>query len=354
MTAPATKTCTICHKDVSNAKRVKDPQGHYFCAACHEAALQRQHTGSGHAAGKAPAVKVAIAPPPPADDGDLDLVPLATAPVPEPKPARPAPAESAPKPAARIPEFCPNCGAKTLPSRKFCIGCNRDLTKMDKVIAMKAEEAAGPSGEAKFASAFGAVLKYCLVLVGVAGLVFVAWVVIHSVKPVDTFEDYPTTREKAVRDFLSLVNEGTDKSYAKAFRLISFRERTTNASSDTEELRYKDSFKKMRQDFITRYGDDWHSKYQLVDAGSNDDYADDEVDFTLKLGEDSYKVATQAQIAVDIAGINMIKPSKIKPSFAENGKNHFGILDIGSYKVHDRRTMDTRVGVTGRQRPDDM
>lgn len=351
MTAPAAKTCCMCHKDVSNAKRVKDPHGHYYCATCHEAALRKRQGAAGvaKAAAASPAVKVpvgrtAVAAAPPSDD-DLPMVPLATTPVPD------ADEEEAPKKApAKIPEYCPNCDAKTLAGRRFCIKCNRDLTQMDKVVALKKEEAAGPSREEKVASAVGFVLKICLWVFCIAVLAFILWGIYLQVKPIDTFEDYPTTRERVVRDFLKHINEGSEKSLDKAFLLVSFRERTTNSNS--EDVRWKQQFRKMREDFTAKYGADWHSKYQLENAGSNDDYADDEVDFKLKLGEDTYKIATQVQIAVDVASVNMIRPSKVKPEYPENGKNHFGILDVSEYKVRPKRTMDERLGITARQRPD--
>lgn len=44
-TGAAGKICVICGQDCSNKPRVKDPQGRYFCKACHEAALKKPAGG---------------------------------------------------------------------------------------------------------------------------------------------------------------------------------------------------------------------------------------------------------------------------------------------------------------------
>ena len=359
MTAPASKICVVCHKDVSNAKRVKDPQGHYFCAECHEKALQRnpgvaKTAAAAGGAPKPPGVKplagaVAVPPKPEADDDDLlPLVPVATKPVP-PAAKGDAPASKGPP---KIPEFCPACGTKTLPGRRLCFKCNRDVTQLDKLVALRAQENAGPTKEERFANVAGVVMKIGLIVFVVGVVAFILWGIWLRVAPIDTFDGYPTTREKVVRDFLQNINEGTDSSYDKAFKLISFRERVSNLGND--ELKYKIQLKQMREDFIKKYGDDWHSKYQLELVGPDDNYADDEVDYSLKLGEDKYRVATQVQIAVDAAMVNMLRASKLKPVYPENGKNHFGIMEFQGYSPYDKRIMVERSGVKGRLRPEDF
>lgn len=47
------KICCACNADVSGKKRVKDPQGHYYCQACYDARAQQKHA--------APPVPAAIA-----------------------------------------------------------------------------------------------------------------------------------------------------------------------------------------------------------------------------------------------------------------------------------------------------
>src|SRR5437868_2570234 len=114
--APA-KVCCVCHKDVANAKRVKDAKGHYYCAACHQDAQHRHPAVAGVGAtpkGAGPSTD------------DADLLPMAATSKPARAPARPQPATAAP---AKLPEFCPNCGVKVLPNRRFCVKCNRDVTK---------------------------------------------------------------------------------------------------------------------------------------------------------------------------------------------------------------------------------
>src|SRR5437867_296657 len=115
MSSAPQKVCTLCHKDVSNAKRVKDAEGHYYCEACHEAASKRQMAGAGATAIPAKSGAVALA------DADDDLLPLAPA-EPRAAPRRAVAPESAGDSAkpAPLPEFCPNCGAKVFANRKFC------------------------------------------------------------------------------------------------------------------------------------------------------------------------------------------------------------------------------------------
>jgi hypothetical protein len=355
MTAPASKICVICRKDVSNAPRVKDPAGHYFCPECHQKALQKHAAGgkAAVAAGGGPskgAAAVAAPPKPAADDDDLlPLVPVTS----KPATPKPAAAAEAPKGPPKIPEFCPNCGTKTLAGRRLCFKCNRDVTQMDKLVAMRAQQNAPPGKEEKIASVMGVIMKIGLILFCTAVVVFIGIGVWWQMKPPESaFEDYPTTREKVVRDFLSYVNQGTDSSYKKAFLLVSFRERTSTLGND--ELKYVTELKKMHDDFVQKYGADWHSKYQLELAGPDDNYADDEVDYTLKLGADSYRVATQVQMSVDIAGANMMRPMKVKPTYPEEGgKNHYGILDVQGYTPYDKRVMVDRIGVKRRPRPED-
>ncbi len=318
MSGATGKICCVCHKDVSTAKRVKDAKGHYYCAACHAATLQRQ--------------PAAVAAGGSASEND-DLVPLAApvkaAPRPMPQPV----AVSKPK----IPEFCPNCGAKVLANRKFCFKCNRDVTQMDKLIALRAQEAKGPSGEQKFAIVFGHVMRVVMwaVIAGVVVILILGMKMMFL--PGGLWDNYPKTREAAVREFLQHIAAGTDKSYEKAFMLISFRERSTGKSS--EDVVFKSVFKQIHDEFNQKYGNDWIGKIKLENLGSNDKYADDEVDFRLTLGNDTYLVASQVQLDITRATANMTLPRTKKPVYKEDGENHFGILDIAEYPVHPKRHM---------------
>ena len=124
--APA-KICHVCHKDVSNAKRVKDPAGHYFCQECYDHAAHATPAGvakGGDATAKAPHVPAAkpmsvkvTTPPPPKDEYDFNDPP----PAPKPKVAVPAPAPVG-NASSKLPEFCPHCGMKVVGGRKLCVG----------------------------------------------------------------------------------------------------------------------------------------------------------------------------------------------------------------------------------------
>jgi hypothetical protein len=140
------------------------------------------------------------------------------------------------------------------------------------------------------------------------------------------YDHYPKTREGAVREFLKDIADGTDASYAKAYDLISWRERTLGDSG--EASRFATVFKHMHDDFGQKYGTDWLSKIKLENKGPNDSYQDDDVDFKMALGDDSYTVATQVQIDETTAVSNMVMPRKKKPEYIEDGKRHFGILDV--------------------------
>jgi len=342
MTAPASKTCIVCHKDVSNAKRVKDPQGHYYCAECHEKALQTHRVPAQTAAGaaaKTPMVKAAVAAPlrPPADDDDLlPMVPVTT------RPAPPAAGQPAPKGPPKIPEFCPACGTKTLPGRRLCFKCNRDVTQMDKLVAMRAEAAKGPGKDEKFAAAFGVVMKIVLSLIGIGLVGLVLYVIYAQFVPGGLWDHYPTNREQLVRDYFKYISEGTDASFDKAFLLVSFREASTGKPG--EDDRYKMMYRKLRTEFSEKYGSDWYSKIKVEYIGPNEAYADDEEDYNLIINNDKYKVATQVQMDVTRATALMTLPRHGRTDFKEDGKNHFGIIDIEGYKVNARRTMVERVG----------
>jgi hypothetical protein len=243
---------------------------------------------------------------------------------------------------AKLPEFCPNCGAKVFANRKLCMKCNRDVTQMEKVIALKAEEAAGPSKEVVFAEWVGRVARVLMWTAAVAVVVFILWGVKVMFMPGGLWDNYPKTREAAVREFLGYIAEGSEKSYGKAFMLISFRERSTGQGD--EETKYRAVFGKMHDEFAGKYGKDWLSKMRLENAGSADLYPDDEVDFRLKVGTDCYTIATQVQIDTTRAAANMTLPRIKKPVYAEDGKNRFGILDVAEYKVHQTRHMAEMVG----------
>ncbi len=331
------KICRLCNKDVSSTKRIKDAQGHYYCEPCHHAAVQR---GPAPTAAPAPA-------PRPADDGEYDLLPstesapkrpaptvkppVATAPAARPA-ATPAPASS------KMPDFCPNCDAPVIKNRKLCLRCHRDVTQMDKLLAMKAEAEKTSTSEVA-ANWIGRIVKGALILLVLGIVVFLgigAWLMFH---PAGAFDDYPTTREAAIRQFLEDVALGTDKGYNDAFLLISFRERQTNNTH--EDLLYKMVYTHMHDDFQKKYGADWPSKAKIESADPGN--TEEVVPYLVTINGDSYHVSTQVQISVEQAIANMTVRREV-PHYPENGKRHFGVLEVEEYTVHPRSTMLEHAG----------
>jgi hypothetical protein len=331
MSTAAVKVCLVCGKDVANAKRVKDAQGNYYCEACQAAAAAKRQ-------GAPKPVAVVM--------GDAKKQP-ATVAAKGGDGAGEGGGES--RGPAKLPEFCPNCGAKVFANRKLCIKCNRDVTKMEKVIALKKEEAAPPSKEEVFATWVGRVARVVMWTVIVGVVVFILWGIKLQFMPPGLWDEFPKTREAAVREFLGYIAEGGEKNYGKAFMLISFRERSTGLPD--EEKKFDMVFAQMHDDFAKKYGADWLSKMKLENAGSNDMYTDDEVDYKLTLGGDTYTIATQAQMDITTATAHMTLPRAKKPVFNEDGKNRFGILDIAEYKVHAKRHM---VDIAGSGQPETL
>jgi hypothetical protein len=334
---PATAAiCCRCNKDVSNEKRVKDARGNIYCEPCYKAALQKQQAGQQQqtpAAPRPPAAPAAAARP-------------AQNPAPRPpaaptvrKPAAaetPAAAPSAPKP---LPDFCPACGAPTLPGRRICIKCNRDMTKLDKLLAMRAANAKA-STEAKVGVAVGIFLKVAVIVIVLGAFAFIGWGIYASVNPGGPFDDYPVKRADAVHDILADIQTGTDKSYKKAFELVSFRERATN--NPNEDQLYKMVYKKMHDEFAQKYGNDWLSTVKIENA--EPDSTEEVVPFTVTMPNgDVYHVDTEAQISVTQAVANLTV-RRDKPEYHENGKRHFGILEIEEYTVHPHTNMQDMAG----------
>ncbi len=110
------KLCFHCGTDVTDAPRVKDPRGRYFCRPCAEAMAARSHAAAGGAvpaqgsflpaqATEAPAPAAHPASPPPAEPETYDLV--------EPEKQPDAPTRPCPGCNRRLPidaAACPDCG----------------------------------------------------------------------------------------------------------------------------------------------------------------------------------------------------------------------------------------------------
>jgi len=118
------KICVKCQKDVSQEKRVKDPQGRYYCASCYQA---------GSTASSAPAQESAedlTA----AIDRELDLAP---APV---ERKAPAPAVSYKNALHAGGPECPCCNTAIPRDGKICIGCGIQVPSGRPVITALARD----------------------------------------------------------------------------------------------------------------------------------------------------------------------------------------------------------------------
>jgi hypothetical protein len=246
-----------------------------------------------------------------------------------------------------MPEFCPGCGAKVFANRKRCMKCGADIMQLVQKAAASPKDADRPKTEDVIATWVGRTARVGLVVAIVGVVLFILYGYKLMFMPGGLWDNYPTTREAAVREFLGDIAAGTDKSYDSAFMLISFRERSTGRSG--EDQQYKNTFTRMHDDFAKKYGNDWLTRIKLDNLGSNDKYADDEVDYKLTLGKDSYIIATQAQMDTTKATANMTLPRKKKPVYNEDGKHRFGIIDVSNYLVHEQRHM---IEIAGNGQPE--
>jgi hypothetical protein len=331
------KTCRICGKDLTGQKRVKDGKGQYHCEPCYQAAAARTN-----------ALKAAAVPPPapqePADEYDLRpqspapnprvrpaSVPIARAPVKKAAPTLVIPSDDEGSRKQILPKNCPNCGHAMLPGRRICIKCNRDVTRMDKLLAMRAGDELPPEKAEVIAGIVGRVMKYTLILVVVGVVVFLAWGAWLMFTPAGPFDEYPKTRNAAVSEFLGYIAKGTEKSYHNAFLLVSFRVRSTNNAQ--EEQLYRGRFIRMHDDFLKKYGADWPSRAKIENMSPADTTGD--AIFEISIGPDAYHIETQVQIPFDEATLNVL--SRKAPYYVEDGQKHWGILDVSEYSVNATR-----------------
>ena len=217
-----------------------------------------------------------------------------------------------------------------LPGRRICIKCNRDVTKLDKLLAVRARNAQ-VSREEKVGEWIGKTIKiaFILIIVGACGFMgYGAWLMFHPGEP---FDDYPKSRAEAVHQILADISEGSDKSYEAAFKLISLRVRTT--TNEHQDLVYKMVFKHMHDDFIQKYGGDWLTKAKIEneEPGSNEEI----VPFTVTLNDEVYHVLSQAQVA---GGVSTFENQLLHghQEYLENGKRHFGVYEIYEYTVRQK------------------
>lgn len=378
--ATTVKVCKLCGKDVSQLKRVKDPKGNYYCEECYVSAANKKQqpvvVSAGQAASAheaAPHVKpqiltlgpaVAAPSPPVAPAGPLhaaptddpveitpelvsslaegdelapDLLPIETvdddlAPVEEPAPAakRITPVgQSAGKPGA-LPSHCPACGTPVISGRRLCIKCNRDVTMP---LASSMTRADKPEVSDKVASMVGQSLKYAGMLAILAVIAVGAYALyITFIADGESYQPYPKTRAAAIHQFLEAVAAGTDKSYAKAFEMISYRAR---ASDDPQQRNhYKRLLTKMNEDLTKKYGKDWLTTVELDPRSHQDITTSDDCELhTVRIGKDKdeYTISTQVQISMEEVIGNI--PGRSKAEYPENGKNRYGVLSVAEYPV---------------------
>lgn len=202
---------------------------------------------------------------------------------------------------------------------------------MDKLLALRAEHAK-VSTEEKLGSAIGKIIKVSFILFLVAACGFMgygAWMMFHPGKP---FDDYPTTRADAVKQILADIQEGSDKSYEAAFKLITLHVRTTaNAHQD---LVYKMVYQRMHDDFLKLYGPNWLAKAKI--EKENPENNEEIVPYSVTIGDDVYHVLTQAQIAGGQVAKFEDTMLHGEQEFPENGQRHFGIYEIFEYTVRQK------------------
>ncbi len=348
---PVVKICNACGKDVTQLKRIKDPSGRYYCEDCYPRdmvipnapttlARKPAQPVASSPAPVAPASDPQISPPPPpaAPSADHDLYDITPAPT-DTRPKRAAPAVTAPAvPVSSAPpkklDKCPVCGTPALTSARFCIGCRRDLTQMDKILELRAQGDKGPEFE-KPAKVIGSIVKTSLIILGVIAFIFIVYGIYLTVNPGGPFDSYPTTREEAIRQFFTQIAKGTDKGYDNAYLLISQRERMTNTATD-DERRFLLAFKKMHQDFEKKYGSNWLSRMKIERVGPDEYSYDDETIYNIVLDKDKYLLTTQVQISITQAVAKrmvIVRP----PEVPENGKNHFAVVYIKDYPALEHR-----------------
>jgi hypothetical protein len=341
MTAGIGKICLLCGKDVSGIKRIKDPQGNYYCEPCHTAALKGT-----------PAAPVAAAPMSTGDDGELALkddpparakpaVPASDELELKDEPVRPAKrpaaavkapaAEAAPKAAGplQLPDRCPNCGVKVVIKSVYCVGCKRDMTKMDKLAEIVADaaklEQSQKSGKivAKTLGAIGAVVV----------LAILALFLYVEIRPYfgsgDPWEEYPTTREPLLRNFLGHINAGTEKDIDAAYNLISQRE--TGIQRNTEVM-FKNNLRAWRDELNKAHGANWLAKAQIKIPPA-DKYLGDEVLAEVTIDKMVYHIGLQVQMSQTEAMSERRIPMKKKTPHMENGKWRWGIGQICEHEL---------------------
>ena len=210
------------------------------------------------------------------------------------------------------------------------------LRDLDKLLAIQAEAYRPPSVEERVANLIGRGMKIGLILLVLGVVACGSWgVYLTFFTHHGPFDEFPTSREQVVRDFLTRISEGTDKSYEKAFFLVSFRYRQSN---DINEIyNFKALFARIHKDFNKQFGPDWIHTLQIShDQAHNSFSSDDETETEFTLGDKdphTYTIYTQVQIAIFDA---ITGGGRNRPARDENGKNHFGILEIEEYPVNWR------------------
>lgn len=97
----------------------------------------------------------------------------------------------------------------------------------------------------------------------------------------------------------------------------------------------------MHDEMQSKYGSDWVSKAKIenADPGSTVEV----VPYNFTINNDTYHITTQVQLSVEQAVANLTIRREVL-HYPEDGKRHFGILEVDEYPVHLKSTMQERVG----------
>jgi ketosteroid isomerase-like protein len=173
-------------------------------------------------------------------------------------------------------------------------------------------------------------IKWSLFLGVAAALIFVGWLVCSTLlMPKGPFDDYPTTHEKAVRDYFTAIARG-DKD--AALQLVSFRKRVTN--NPKEWLIYNGIADRINHDFTQKYGPAWINR-MTIEPDDLPFEADGDAALAVVIANDRYIVTVEAQRPLDQMVQTVLLKREDTPH-GEDGKNHFGVCEVEDYLAHTR------------------
>ena len=149
---------------------------------------------------------------------------------------------------------------------------------------------------------------------------------------------YAASRQAAIQEFLGYVSKGTEKDYEKAFNIVSFRVRITN--NPNEYNFYRTAYEKMHNELAEKHGKDWLAKATIKYEDLADFNEDEEVEYVVHIDDVAYHISTQVQISPEEAISNLT--TKFRKKYPEDGKYHFGIMEVAEYPAHPRPLIHNR------------